>query len=108
MKNKIGQRMNNMAKEKTIVTLARIDERVRALVEANTKDHKDFIAQVKDLCKHVNEEHEKYNLRLEKIEAIQLGEKNRYIGRLQFFKWLSAGLGAVLTIATILKVFGVL
>jgi len=97
-----------MAKEKTIVTLARIDERVRALVEANTKDHKDFIAQVKDLCKHVNEEHEKYNTRLEKIEAIQLGEKNRYIGRLQLFKCLSAGLGIVLAVVTILKVIGVL
>lgn len=79
-----------MTKQLTVrETLATLVERVDNLINGNRSEHQQITKDIKGLCDHVNEQHDKYEARLKKLEDDALKNKSMYAGRIQLFKWLS-------------------
>ena len=64
---------------KIVLTLesfvAVLDERVKQMNDANSKEHAVILKKIEDLCKHVNEENQKMDGRIETLEDCENEEK---------------------------------
>ena len=100
MDGRDGCMADNTVKER----LVRLEEKMVELKEKMT----DLKTMMLDLKLTVNHEQETYNNRLVKVEKYCLENEYKFKGRMEFFKWLSVGLGAVATIVGVLAAFKVI
>ena len=78
--------------------VARIDESLKNLKETNLASHTEIIANMRDLKHHVNEELEKFDIRVKKCED---NDKTEAV----IYKVVITILGVALTIVSILGHF---
>ena len=57
-----------MAKETYTATVIRLDERLSNLMVSNGTQHKEIVESIKDLKVHVNDELNKFDIRVKKCE----------------------------------------
>ena len=91
-------------KETYTSTLAKIEERLKNLIDNNTSQHNEIIDGQKELCKHVNHENELMGDRVSKLEYSEIKRK----AEMRTIKIILAGvvtaIGLFYTILTILGV----
>ena len=78
--------------------VARIDECLKNLKEDNAQDHKDIKGSIVDLKNHVNDELQKFDLRVKKCED---NDKTEAV----IYKVVITILGVALTVVSILGYF---
>lgn len=93
-------------KEKIAEILARIDERLKIHIAANTEAHQTILTKLDKLDEHVNHEVSNLDKRVRALEELKISLESKYKGRMELFKWISIGLTILVGIITFLQLIG--
>lgn len=92
-----------MTKETYTTILARLDERLKGLVETNNNAHNEIMGSIKELKIHVNDEILAMNKRVSCLENESEEKKAEKKGQLKIYKIAVAALGLLSTLLVILS-----
>ena len=67
---------NNKVRYKELVI--RIDQKLKDLIEGNTKEHNQIITNIETLCNHVNDELGRMDKRINKLEHLEIIRKTQW------------------------------
>lgn len=93
------------------INLAKIEERLKNLIERNSAEHKDISDKIQNLISHVNDQLEMHDARIIKLEDEQLVQNSKWKGLKELFKWSSlvaASILSLLALISYLKGLGVI
>ena len=100
-------------KETTATLLARIEERVKLFTEGNNKEHKTIISKIDELCGRVNHQITSMETsiksiddRVKDLEIYRVALESKYKGRMELYKWISIGLGILVSVMTLFHLLG--
>lgn len=88
--------------------LVRLDERLKNLIESNEDQHKEIIDSVNKLCSHVNDENQKMDKRISKLEDSEIVAKATTRTLKYVVGFLVGAIGLISTVLGILGYLGVI
>jgi len=102
-----------MSRETTAILLARIEERLKLFYTTNDKEHKSIISKIDELCGRVNHQItsmetsiKSIDERIKTLEISKVALESKYKGRMELYKWISIGLGIIVSIITLCHLAG--
>lgn len=100
-------------RETTATLLARIEERLKLFTEGNNREHKTIISKIDELCGRVNHQISSMETsiksqdgRIKDLEIYRVTLESKYKGRMELYKWISVGLGILVSVMTLCHLLG--